>query len=115
MVRPRPKRGECGQGSVPLLTPKEQDLIDVREGEITGLEYRIRFERHIRDAAHLLTPGALLASVGGLSVPIEDGDTLYCACSTVDAAAGRCHRVWAAHALAKAGWRVVLDGEDLTS
>lgn len=27
------------------------------------------------------------------------------------AAAGWCHRVWAAEALADAGWRVVLDGE----
>lgn len=44
---------------------------------------------------------------------VSDGDTLCCACSRDDAAAGRCHRVWAAAALVRAGWRVILDGKEL--
>jgi len=36
-----------------------------------------------------------------------------CACSRAAAAAGMCHRVWAAEALARAGWRVVLDGVEV--
>jgi len=30
-----------------------------------------------------------------------------------EAAEGRCHRVWAAELLRRAGWRAVLDGQEL--
>jgi hypothetical protein len=45
----------------------------------------------------------------GLALP--DGATLVCTCATAEAAAGRCHRVWAAAVLAEAGYAVILDGQ----
>jgi hypothetical protein len=49
--------------------------------------------------------------VGG---PVADGSTLFCACSREAASAGRCHRVIAAPLLARAGWRVILDGSEVS-
>lgn len=46
--------------------------------------------------------------------PVPDGATLICACSREAAAAGRCHRVIAADVLRIAGWRVILDGREVT-
>jgi hypothetical protein len=45
----------------------------------------------------------------GLALP--DGVTLVCTCAVSEAAAGRCHRVWAAGVLAESGYRVILDGQ----
>ncbi len=42
------------------------------------------------------------------------GSTLCCSCAVAKAAAGECHRAWAAPFLVRAGWRVVLDGEEVT-
>ena len=49
------------------------------------------------------------------SFSVESGSTLCCACSKQKAAEGRCHRVWAAAALARAGWNVILDGIPVAS
>lgn len=114
MARPRP--WEHGEGRVPWLTPAESDLLDVKAGRITGDEYQRRFEEHLRGLERFnhLAPGELVVAIPGQgSRSVEDGDTVCCACSREDAAAGRCHRVWAAHALARNGWRVILDGEEL--
>lgn len=46
---------------------------------------------------------------GGPGWPVEDGDALLCTCSRKEAAAGRCHRAWAAPWLERAGWKVVLE------
>jgi hypothetical protein len=108
----RPRRWELGAGRVEALTPDSRDFDDVRDGEISGAEYRRRFEAGL--ARHDLSPGRLGwwrtetgALVGG---SVRDGDTLCCACGREAAARGECHRVWSAHALARAGWNVVLDG-----
>lgn len=45
--------------------------------------------------------------------PVRNGDTLCCACSVAESRAGRCHRAWAAPFLARAGWRVILDGVEV--
>ena len=47
-------------------------------------------------------------------VNVRDGDTLCCACSRAEAAAGRCRRSWSAPFLHRAGWRVLLDGAVVT-
>jgi UDP-2,3-diacylglucosamine pyrophosphatase LpxH len=60
-----------------------------------------------------LAPGELIVVTAGEDILVQDGDTLCCACSRDEAAAGRCHRVWVAEALAKAGWAVVLDGVEV--
>lgn len=113
MARPRPQYGECGEGRVPDLTPNEQDLLDVQAGTITAEEYRARFLAKVEPLA--LSPIQLTAyTADGIGL-VRDGDTLCCACSKADAAAGRCHRAWSARLLVEAGWRVVLDGVEVTS
>lgn len=115
-IMARPRAWETGDGCVPWLTPDAEDLRDVRAGTIPVEEYRRRFEHGISvhaDRGHL-APGEL--AVGRVTAghgAVADGDTLCCACSRDEAAAGRCHRVWAAAALARAGWRVILDGEEV--
>jgi hypothetical protein len=112
MAMPRP--WEHGDGRIPCLTPDSVDLRLVRDGHIGIDEYRRRFEAKVAESEDRLKPGILGATTrfsGAFAV--RDGDTLCCACSRDDAAAGRCHRVWAAEALARAGWRVILDGVEV--
>jgi hypothetical protein len=70
-------------------------------------EYRRRFIAGL--VSGRLGPGSLRVT-GAVLRWVADGDTLCCACSREAAAAGRCHRVWSAEALVRAGWRVVIDG-----
>lgn len=116
MAAPRPAYGEAGEGDVPALIPHLPWLRALQEGVLSLDEYRARFEAGLTSNAHELSPGRLYARNLGWRKhyqpsPVRDGDTLICACSREAAREGRCHRVWAAHALARAGWRVVLDGE----
>ena len=62
----------------------------------------------------LLQPGTIVGTTAEMSsVVIQDGDSLFCACSAAHAAKGFCHRAWVAPFLRAAGWDVVLDGVDL--
>jgi len=120
MVNPR--RWERGVCCVHTLTPARCWLYALQNGEMSVDEYRGLFEAMTEAWADKLRPGYLFSEdpkdnppmvwVGGY-VLVEDGDTLCCACSRDEAAAGRCHRVWAAHALARNGWRVILDGAEV--
>ena len=117
-IMARPRRWELGCGQVPVLVPPPADLDAVRTGIITVAEYRARYEAHVLDRDHMqpyLDPGALLGhltkSVGPM--PVDDGDTLCCACAKEAASRGECHRVYAAHILRDHGWSVVLDGRTL--
>jgi hypothetical protein len=83
----------------------------VKRGRITLEAYRELVEGKLRE--NDLRPGHLAAWFGDLHEAVVDGDTLLCACSREEAAAGRCHRVWLAEQLVAAGWRVVLDGQVL--
>ncbi|MDP3908877.1 MAG: hypothetical protein Q8Q14_00660 [Gemmatimonadales bacterium] len=110
MVRPRHHYGEGGDGLVPALVPRVEDLDAIRLGVIDFGEYR---RRYVVGVVADLSPGALMAQLWADPRdlgPVQDGATLICACSQTEAAAGRCHRVFAADLLATAGWRVVLDG-----
>lgn len=49
-----------------------------------------------------------------LAIPVPDGASLLCGCSANHAAIGECHRAWATPFLARAGWRVVLDGVEVS-
>jgi len=126
----RPRWFERGDGCVIELTPHtaaegallEQLLRARRRGDLDAMEregaqYRELLERRWSLAlqAGRLAPGALGAGVnqpeGGIGLDLlRDGDALCCACSAAEAAAGRCHRVWAAPILARAGWSVTLEG-----
>lgn len=115
-IMAKPRKWERGAGSVDVLMPESDDLDAVRLGHIDIDEYRRRFRVGLERKADGLPPGHLWLKLnnGRGYDNVEDGDTLCCACSRADAAAGRCHRVWAAQALAAAGWRVVLDGEEVS-
>lgn len=109
-------------GRVPDLTPDRADLLAVRAKRITVDEYRQRFEAglcHDGIAPHaLLMAGEDADDCEGIGANparrIRNGDTLCCTCARAEAAAGRCHRGWAAAALVRAGWRVILDGQEVT-
>ena len=72
------------------------------------IRYRAAYEHHL--AQNNLEPWRLgVVADDGLWF-VQDGDTLTCTCAKgVD-----CHRRWAAPFLVKAGWRVVLDGVEVT-
>jgi len=112
-----PRRWEHGDGRVHILVPLLADMRAAKAGQISVEEYCSRF--HAGVARYIgtgeLAPGRLLFApkdtAPGTWEPVQDGDTLLCACKRADAAKGRCHRVWAADILAGHGWNVVLDGE----
>lgn len=100
-----PREWEHGEGTVRLLVPKVIDLRAVQSGALTMDAYRERYLAGLVGAD--LRPG-VLATEGG--TVLADGDTICCSCAKDEAAAGRCHRVWAAEELHAQGWSVVLDG-----
>ena len=108
-----PRYWETGDGRVPDLLPRFADLRLLRDEQITMDEYRERFQAAMDERAARLDPESLYTVAGGGTL-VRDGDTLCCACSREAAAKGECHRVWAAEALVRAGWRVVLDGQEVT-
>lgn len=138
MLKPRPQYGELGQGAVKALVPTGDlsTLLDaaLKERRDQGVGehlaiYRAAFEARLRTLSECLgdreNPGVGLGPgclqvyrlpVDGVTLHdlVGDGDTLCCACSRAEAAAGRCHRAWAAPFLKRAGWRVILDGVDIS-
>lgn len=111
-----PRSWERGAGWVHRLTPEDKWLHMIRTGRISLAVYRSeclkKFTMYLE--AGDLAPGRLSAIVRGANIAtiLEDGDALCCACSKAKAAAGECHRVWAAEALVRAGWAVILDGKE---
>jgi hypothetical protein len=115
-IMAKPRYWERGAGTVRVLTPGAEFLDKVRDGRILMEEYRSIYERTMQRELSIgeLSPGRLVFVDGrGERFPVAGGDTLCCACARDEAAAGRCHRCWAARALVGAGWRVVLDGVPL--
>lgn len=103
-------------GWVQALAPHRFDLSSYQDGRIQIGRYRERYEATIEHLFSLdvLAPGRLCVPEdvfkGRKAIMVADGDTLCCTCSKEEAAAGRCHRAWAAPFLVRAGWNVVLDG-----
>lgn len=116
-IMARPRRWEHGEGSVPLLVPPAEDVLDTKNGSLATEEYRSRYLRLLAFRVKVkkvgVGPGTLLASTPLDPVLVADGDTLLCACSVAAAREGRCHRAWAAALLSASGWDVVLDGVPL--
>jgi hypothetical protein len=110
-IMAKPRAWEHGDGRVPAATPHPQWLEDVRSGAIDFEFYATLLVAKM--GTFRLAPGELIVVTAGEDILVQDGDTLCCACSRDEAAAGRCHRVWVAEALAKAGWAVVLDGVEV--
>ena len=107
--------GELGEGRVSSLCPEPEWIDEFREGFLSLRAY----EWKCRNSFSVLWPGCLVAEDvrnGNRKKEreVRDGDTLCCTCSVDEAEAGLCHRVWAAEALVAAGWRVFLDGKELS-
>ncbi len=122
-IMARPRQWEHGEGFVYELTPPIGLLIKAQQGQINMETYRKDFMFRARrlstmgkDILQEFQPGRLVALKSGLGIvaKLKDGDTLCCACSRAKAAAGECHRVWAAELLVEAGWRVLLDGKEVS-
>jgi len=110
-IMTHPRHWEKGDGLVPSCRPASDMLLKVKRGEMTWSDFRAHILSRVCGQGH--SPGDLWAIVMGQAVPVEGGDTLCCSCSKEDAAKGRCHRAYVAEALSKAGWRVILDGQDM--
>lgn len=123
-IMARPRTWERGEGTVIALAPigaREQLMrlaLDEREhGNATvAMEaYKVAMIADFERCVPMLRPMQLMAfgdgrgMGGGLSTEVADGDTLCCAC----AKGADCHRRWAAPFLVRAGWRVILDGEEM--
>lgn len=107
-----------------VLAPDAQDEADRIAGRLSAEEHKRRYEDALRRRWSDYHPGFLVIAPEGqyllpsghealIPQPVRSGDTLCCSCSQEEAAAGRCHRVWAAQALARVGWHVVLDGAEV--
>lgn len=113
-----PRVWEHGDGRVPSLTPDVAQLYALREGRITVELYRAGYIAQVNET--MLRSGTSTFASPLVEHPrqklspsrLRDGDTLLCACSRDRAAAGQCHRVWAAQMLWPL-WRVILDGVEL--
>lgn len=122
-IMARPRTWERGDGTVLALAPQGfevsamQRAIADRDNPEALRVYREMIEARWATGSvypMALPPGALFAFADGPFL-VSDGDTLCCACSVAEARAGRCHRAWAAPYLLAAGWRVVLDGVEVSS
>jgi hypothetical protein len=117
-IQARPPHWARGQGRVNVLAPLGalealmlEAIKERKSGEPTYyamIRYRAAYEHHL--AQNNLAPWRLGVVTDDDFGFVQDGDTLTCTCAKgVD-----CHRRWAAPYLVKAGWRVILDGEEVT-
>jgi hypothetical protein len=134
-TKPNAGRGELGEGPVSALVPSDHPGAAARafyartwleaalaargtaDEERTVALYRAEFRRQLEAwGVEALAPGRLYANARPHAwvAHVADGDTLCCACSAANAARGLCHRAWAAPYLVRAGWRVLLDGVEVT-
>ena len=108
-IMANPRKWEWGHGRIESLTPCRNYLLEIVSDELTWeaakVDYRVNLD------SGKLSPGKLSGWSHSKQL-IADGDTICCGCSKESAAAGKCHRQWAAEALALAGWRVLLDRPD---
>lgn len=121
-----PRHHELGQGKVAEAAPDLTDLHAVRAGLMSIEDYRaactVRFAffvslgRYRPDTLACVTRAHLEQDVRPHNRPVEDGDTLFCACARPDSPRRThpCHLEWLAPVLVRAGWDVVLYGRRLT-
>ena len=104
-----PRLFEMGDGECNILVPRLAYVRAAKAGRLHMADYRRFYIAEVN--TDWIVPGQLLADRGMTTV--TDGDTLCCACSRKAAAKGECHRAWAAALLVRAGWRVILDGQEV--
>ena len=118
-IMARPRNWEMGLGSVPDLTPPFEAFELYKEGKMSIDAYReFTLRSWHKDLVYIqmqFGPDMLYAILYDRSVVelVKSGDTLLCCCAKRHAEHGRCHRVWAAELLRRAGWEAILDGAPL--
>ena len=115
-IMARPRAWERGEGSVTLLTPVLSMLDGLKSGRISPAAYFASFRGDLEAVSsgttNHLSPGVLGVETGDPQLGrVADGDSLLCAC----AVGAPCHRREAAPYLVRAGWRVLLDGVEVTN
>lgn len=110
-----PRRWEAALPRVPDAAPSAAALRAVQAGRLTVAEYRRRFEARMAAHAADMAPGALRYVQHGDTHPVEDGDTLICACAALGSRVRRhpCHLEILAPMLRDAGWDVTIWGAPL--
>ena len=117
-IQARPLHWARGLGRVNVLAPLgalEPLMLAAIKERKSGIDstdcmtrYRAAYEYHL--SQNNLAPWRLGVVTDDDFGFVQDGDTLTCTCAKgVD-----CHRRWAAPYLVKAGWRVILDGVEVT-
>ncbi len=117
-IQARPMWFAKGLGRVNVLAPLGaleplmlSAIQERKSGDQSGYwmrRYRAEYEHHL--SQNNLAPWRLGVVTDDDFGFVQDGDTLTCTCAKgVD-----CHRRWAAPYLVRAGWRVVLDGVEVT-
>lgn len=113
-----PRTWEHGEGRVRDATPRLTVLLDWQQGRISLADYRELAEARFRVCfvSGTLLPGALAWYAGKCCWVVSDGDTLLCSCPRPDSPrrTHECHLEWLAPFLARAGWRVILYGQEVT-
>ena len=126
-----PRRWEQADGTVTILQAQRGHEVDLLRAALNARRkttdrntpemaaYKAALEtRWTEQAARgLFDPGRLSAvrwRDEATLHPLQGGETLCCSCAVEEANAGRCHRAWAAPFLVRAGWRVILDGVEVT-
>jgi hypothetical protein len=119
----RPRHFERGDGRLDQCAPKAEWLRAVQNDRLSLGRYRKLCEEWFGTFRLLgsYNPGALSFKTPTVNPtgmrPVEDGDTLYCACARPDSPKRThpCHLELLAPFLVRAGWDVVLHGRWLSS
>lgn len=103
-----------GDGIVPELRALDHHMRSLHGGVVPLDRVRAVYLAHRGGLRRMHVPGVLHAlTPDGRRLRVEDGDTLCCSCSPIQARRGLCTRTWATELLRAAGWAVVLDGRRL--
>lgn len=113
-----PRTWELGDGTVLAAVPGGRQVRAFLAGELSVEAYRSHVEKYA--ASRMCGPGELMFAprIGthlGPATPVQGGDTLLCSCPRPDSPRRThpCHLEWLAPYLVRAGWRVVLYGQEI--
>jgi len=108
-----PKWAESS-GKVSALVPGKL-FEQLRDGTLTLKGYRRQYKEELDRLQNegAFDPGMLTFMGNDGTHTVKDGDTLCCTCSLEIAAKNQCHRSWVTEILSSAGWRCILDGQEV--
>jgi hypothetical protein len=117
-IQARPQHWAKGLGRVNVLAPLgalEPLMVEAVKERKSGIDCMYHRDRYFTAYIQHLSQNNLAPWRLGVVTDddfgfVQDGDTLTCTCSKFV----ECHRRWAAPYLVKAGWRVILDGVEVT-